>query len=652
MSGPVVLVALLSLIQVGSTFKRCKYNQDLIEPYLADKENLYCFDEEGFNHVVDDSARLCTEDFGERGDGMDVRCPDGFVLVGYSFYDCDTETGILATFLGNDDVLTQYSACVADADVATVCTGVDSASESNKLKVDQDVGKVANIDLVAEDATEYVSYAMACGDGFGFQADVSSPVYGYCSGNADGNQFTLDGTDGCYELCSPDNTNLEGVTLNLEAGSRHGASVSAEVECPSGFDIAFGAADSYDFTCAGLFEGEANNGVFNCEEENCPECLAQCPANPEPAQITNFGDVENMAGVVNLEAAASGQTVMAGVTCNEGFALAEGAEQKYDFQCDSNENDTEANSGRWTLVNDLPICHPVCPSDSFAEIANVETITITESGVEGKTVTGVVSCDSGFSLEGDDKTFEFECNSGQFTAVGDGPQCLKECIVPEDTGNFTFFKGKGEDEEQVEAGDVVRPGRSHIRVACKNDTLNLVGSPTMSCNPEGELVHDDDEAPICADAEICRAPKVVQGNVNTKNNVIVGSVFTITCNPSYWFDTKTVKKYNPDELTEEGFSRAEVECQGEDLPEFSCYFGCLAPDFQGGAVYPDMAEEGQAPYEIGAVVEFQCLEDAGTLEGDAQATCEVGGIGSPVCGACSFALSLFLSVTLFFFLLL
>ena len=41
--------------------------------------------------------------------------------------------------------------------------------------------------------------------------------------------------------------------------------------------------------------------------------------------------------------------------------------------------------------------------------------------------------------------------------------------------------------------------------------------------------------------------------------------------------------------------------------------GCLAPDFQGGAVFPDMAEEGQAPYEIGAVVEFQCLETAGAL---------------------------------------
>ena len=33
-----------------------------------------------------------------------------------------------------------------------------------------------------------------------------------------------------------------------------------------------------------------------------------------------------------------------------------------------------------------------------------------------------------------------------------------------DTGNFTFTIGKGEDEELIEAGEVVRPGRSHIRV--------------------------------------------------------------------------------------------------------------------------------------------------------------------------------------------
>jgi len=104
-------------------------------------------------------------------------------------------------------------------------------------------------------------------------------------------------------------------------------------------------------------------------------------------------------------------------------------------------------------------------------------------------------------------------------------------------------------------------------------------------------------------------------------------------------------------LNEEGFSEAEVTCQGEPIPDFTCYFGCLAPDFQGGAVFPDMAEQGQAPYEIGQVVEFQCLETAGAMSGDAQATCDVGGIGSPVCGACSFALSLFLSVSLFFLLL-
>ena len=45
--------------------------------------------------------------------------------------------------------------------------------------------------------------------------------------------------------------------------------------CPSGFDIAFSAPELYEFTCTGVLEGEANNGVFNCEEENCPVCLGK-----------------------------------------------------------------------------------------------------------------------------------------------------------------------------------------------------------------------------------------------------------------------------------------------------------------------------------------------------------------------------------------
>ena len=55
---------------------------------------------------------------------------------------------------------------------------------------------------------------MACDDGFGFQAEVSSPVYGYCSGNADGNNvFTLDGTDGCYGMRATIHYNVPDVDL-------------------------------------------------------------------------------------------------------------------------------------------------------------------------------------------------------------------------------------------------------------------------------------------------------------------------------------------------------------------------------------------------------------------------------------------------------
>ena len=45
-----------------------------------------------------------------------------------------------------------------------------------------------------------VSYAMTCDDGYGFLASETEPVYGYCSGNAEGNVFTITESDGCYGI--------------------------------------------------------------------------------------------------------------------------------------------------------------------------------------------------------------------------------------------------------------------------------------------------------------------------------------------------------------------------------------------------------------------------------------------------------------------
>lgn len=646
MSGPVVIVALLSCMQIASALTRCNYQVDLIAPYLAAQENLYCFDDEGVDHVVDESSRLCSEDFSSRTDGMDVRCGAGFALVGYSFYPCDTETGVLATILVEDASLAHHSACVADENIADVCSGVDVASEVSKLKVNQEFGNVANIDLVPENSTEFVQYAFACDDGFGFEAAVDVPVYGYCSGNTDGNSYTLASSDGCYELCSPDNTNQEGVSLNLDEGSRHGATVSAEVVCPSGFEIAFDAEAEYSYTCAGVKEGAADAGVYDCGE-GCPECLAQCPANPTPEQISNFADVENLASVSIAVPASSGQTVLAEVACAEGTSLAIDAETQYDLQCNSIANTTE-NNGVWTIVNDLPVCHPGCGSDNIDEINNVDTVIISENGIQGQALTGVVSCAAGYALaQGVEMVFEFTCSEGKFYASAGEPECLKECSVPE-SEEFIF---ENEDKEVMEAGAAVSPGKYHVGVKCANDTLNLVGPPTMSCTPEGDLVHDDANPPFCADTIVCKAPDVQKGSTHTGNNLEIGGVYTVICDASHWFDTKTVKEFNAGDLSADGYSETTVECAGEALPAFTCYFGCLAPDFAGGATYPDMSEAGSAPYEMGAVVNFECLEGAGIEEGSAEATCEVGGIGAPVCGACSFALSLILSFAMLLTLL-
>ena len=61
----------------------------------------------------------------------DVRCGAGFALVGYSFYPCDTETGVLATILVEDASLAHHSACVADENI--VCSGVNVRSCSSFL---------------------------------------------------------------------------------------------------------------------------------------------------------------------------------------------------------------------------------------------------------------------------------------------------------------------------------------------------------------------------------------------------------------------------------------------------------------------------------------------------------------------------------------
>lgn len=271
-------------------------------------------------------------------------------------------------------------------------------------------------------------------------------------------------------------------------------------------------------------------------------------------------------------------------------------------------------------------------------------------------MSGVVNCAGGYSLEADvAQTFDFTCTSGEFVAAGDGPQCQKECAIPTEESEFNYYH-KDDLENALEAGKVVKPGKSHIKLACKpgaNDTtLQLVGPTTMSCNKEGELIADDAETkPFCSDTIVCNAPVVMKGKVNTKNNLEVGGVYTISCEPSHWFSTATVKKYNAGDLSVEGYSETEVECKGEPMDEFKCHFGCLAPDIAGGAIFPDMAEEDAAPYEMGQVVEFKCLDGASITEGKAEATCEPGGIAPAVCGACSFALSLVLSFVMLLTLL-
>lgn len=86
-----------------------------------------------------------------------------------------------------------------------------TADETSKLVVSQSYGgAVANVDAVSaaavDDAT--IKYPLECGAGYGFSADISGAVVGYCAVDADTSAKGLAiaagaSADGCYGNISP-----------------------------------------------------------------------------------------------------------------------------------------------------------------------------------------------------------------------------------------------------------------------------------------------------------------------------------------------------------------------------------------------------------------------------------------------------------------
>ena len=74
-----------------------------------------------------------------------------------------------------------------------------------------------------------------------------------------------------------------------------------------------------------------------------------------------------------------------------------------------------------------------------------------------------------------------------------------------------------------------------------------------------------------SDTIVCKAPDVQKGSTHTGNNLEIGGVYTVICDASHWFDTKTVKEFNAGDLSADGYSETTVECAGEALPAFTCY---------------------------------------------------------------------------------
>lgn len=657
MSGPLLLLLLVGV----ATADYCVYDTGLIDEYLADVENLYCFD--GGELEIESYSKLCSAEDAfvtPRADDLSVRCPaDEYTLVGYNNYFCDEETSELAAVIINDAVLTPFSYC--NNDTAAICLGVNAANAA-KLLVS---GPVENIDLQGADDESIVYYGVVCDDGYDFVADVEGIVYAYCSSNLDGANvlsFHADvAADGCYETCpanpvNGDESNFSDVIPNfseavVEEAQKSGAVVSIAVVCDEGYEIASDAAEEYSFSCDGLLEGVAASGLYSCGDA-CPVCLATCPANPG---LDNLAEVyDNLASLVIAGESASGLTVAVEVVCEEGYGLANDAPVSYDFIC-SSDNETAASSGSYSLVGEAPACLPGCAEDT-AEAIEFATFIKIESGFLGQVKEAFVVCDSTYSLPlGHDGAWEFVCEAGDdgplsgIYACADGcPVCEEFCVMPEDDDEFHFALAD-QSYDIADFPDGIPPGIDIIEASCKNESLNLVGHRFYSCLSGGEFNNTAEEVPYCADTPICEAPVLVNADVNTNHNLEVGGVYTVTCQSSYWFDVTTAQEYG-DLSDDTSYYTATVECNGEELPAFTCYFGCLPPDFAGGVTSPDIATDGQAPFAMGAAVTFSCLDGNSLAPAEAEATCEPGGIPSPVCSACS--MSIAFSLVLSFLVLL
>jgi len=154
---------------------------------------------------------------------------------------------------------------------------------------------VTNAAVQGVNDSSIVYYSLSCDSGYSFADGVdSSSVYGYCNDASVSYTFHADSDSaGCFAKCptNPNASLISDAIDNLESlvlvESANGAVQSAEVVCSNGFDVAYGAAKSYDFTCKGALADNADEGTVTCTDA-CPVCIATCPAAIEDDDELDF----------------------------------------------------------------------------------------------------------------------------------------------------------------------------------------------------------------------------------------------------------------------------------------------------------------------------------------------------------------------------
>ena len=180
-------------------------------------------------------------------------------------------------------------------------------------------------------------------------------------------------SSGNYDLSSISNTddvpNLTVVEISDTVAS--GATVTATVECDSGFAVGANAPQNYEFTCAATEANDSFSAQYTMTAE-LAVCAPMCSKD-------NYVTIANAQTTVISDGGILGDKVSGTVVCKDKFSHGYDVSDEFDFTC-SEGSEYIANGGEFGCGDEAcPECFPIC------EIPDNDT-TLTYSLADGKDI--------------------------------------------------------------------------------------------------------------------------------------------------------------------------------------------------------------------------------------------------------------------------